>query len=159
MRRLPVLVSIALVLLALSPAGAWADERQTGTMSRPHPRPPRPIARPHPVIPCCLGGGYFPPAPAPVIVIPPPPIYVVVPSPPSLGYVPTPRPEPAPGSRCPPVAGRAMATGWTTLTSGSGSAPPSAEPTYRSGWTPELRSASKSLRLELTYLGKPEFFP
>jgi hypothetical protein len=94
MRRPAALVSIALVLLALSPAGA--DDRSPGAMSRPHHRPPRPIARPHPVIPCCLGGVYFPSAPAPVFVIPPPAVYVVVPSPPSLGYVPTPRPEPAP---------------------------------------------------------------
>lgn len=94
MRRLAALVSIALVLLALSPAGA--DDRSPGAMSRPHHRPPRPIARPHPVIPCCLGGVYFPSAPEPVFVLPPPAVYVVVPSPPSLGYVPTPRPEPAP---------------------------------------------------------------
>jgi hypothetical protein len=64
-------------------------------MSRPHHRPARPIARPHPFIGCCLGGGYFPPAP-PVVVIPPPPVYVIVPSPPSLVYVPTPRVDPAP---------------------------------------------------------------
>jgi hypothetical protein len=65
-------------------------------MSRPHSRPSRPVARPHPFIRCCLGAVYLPPAPPPVIVIPPPTIYVIVPSPPSLVYVPTPRPEPAP---------------------------------------------------------------
>ena len=64
-------------------------------MSRPHHRPSRPIARPHPFIGCCLGGWHLPPAP-PVVVIPPPPVYVIVPSPPSLVYVPTPRVEPAP---------------------------------------------------------------
>jgi len=94
MRRLGGLALVALVLLVLAPTGASADER-SGTMSRPHHRPSRPIARPHPFIPCCLGGVYLPPAP-PVIVVPPPTIYVVVPSPPSLVYVPTPRPEPAP---------------------------------------------------------------
>jgi hypothetical protein len=94
MRRLGGLALVALVLLVLAPTGASADER-AGTMSRPHHRPSRPIARPHPFIPCCLGGVYLPPAP-PVIVVPPPTIYVVVPSPPSLVYVPTPRPEPAP---------------------------------------------------------------
>lgn len=94
--RLAGLASIAFALLALGPATAWADERPGGTMSRPHSRPHRPIARPHPFIPCCLGAVYLPPAPPPVLVIPPPPIYVIVPSPPSLVYVPTPRPEPAP---------------------------------------------------------------
>jgi hypothetical protein len=89
MHRLAGLVAIALALLVLGPAVAWADDRPAGMMSRPHPRP-------HPFIPCCLGAVYLPPAPPPVIVIPPPPIYIVVPSPPSLVYVPTPRPEPAP---------------------------------------------------------------
>jgi len=102
MRRLVGLASIALGLLVLGPAGASADDRRAGMMSRPHPRmnpivgPSRPIARAHPFIPCCLGAVYLPPAPPPVIVLPPPPIYVIVPSPPSLVYVPTPRPEPAP---------------------------------------------------------------
>jgi hypothetical protein len=98
MSRLARLSLVALALLVLGPAGAWADERPSGTpgsMSRPHHRPARPIARPHPFIGCCLGGGYFPPAP-PVVVIPPPPVYVIVPSPPSLVYVPTPRVDPAP---------------------------------------------------------------
>jgi hypothetical protein len=95
MRRLGGLALVALALLVLAPAGASADDR-SGTMSRPRHRPSRPIARPHPVFPCCLGAVYLPPAPPPVIVIPPPTIYVVVPSPPSLVYVPTPRPEPAP---------------------------------------------------------------
>lgn len=101
MHRLAGLVAIALALLVLGPAGAWADDRPAGMMSRPHPRmkpivgPSRPHPRPHPFISCCLGAGYLPPAPPPVIVIPPP-IYIVVPSPPSLVYVPTPRPEPAP---------------------------------------------------------------
>jgi len=95
MRRLGSLALVALALLVLAPAGAWADDR-SGMMPRPHPRPSRPIARPHPFIPCCLGAVYLPPAPPPVIVSPPPSIYVVVPSPPSLVYVPTPRPEPAP---------------------------------------------------------------
>lgn len=96
MHRLSKLALIALALLVLGPAAAWADDRSAGMMSRPHSRPSRPIARPHRFIPCCLGAAYFPPAPPPVIVIPPPSIYVVVPSPPSLVYVPTPRPEPAP---------------------------------------------------------------
>ncbi|HEX9747065.1 MAG TPA: hypothetical protein VGB86_01540 [Methylomirabilota bacterium] len=101
MRRLAGLASIALALLVLGPAGAWADDRRADMRSRPHPRlkpitgPARPIVRPHPFIPCCLGAVYLPPAPPPVIVLPPP-IYVIVPSPPSLVYVPTPRPEPAP---------------------------------------------------------------
>ena len=106
MCRLAGLAPIAFALLVVGPAGAWADDRPAGTpggsMSRPHPRmkpivgPSRPIARPHPFIPCCLSAVYLPPAPPPVIVIPPPSIYVVVPSPPSLVYVPTPRPEPVP---------------------------------------------------------------
>ncbi len=96
MHRLAKLALIALALLVLGPAGAWADDRPAGRMSRPHSRPSKPIARPHPFIPCCLGAVYLAPAPPPVIVIPPPPIYVIVPSPPSLVYVPTPRPEPAP---------------------------------------------------------------
>ncbi|MFI5326214.1 MAG: hypothetical protein ACHQ7H_08280 [Candidatus Rokuibacteriota bacterium] len=94
MRRFISLALVALGLLTLGPAGAWADDRP-GSTSRPHHRPGRPIARPHPFIGCCLGGGYLPPAP-PVVVIPPPPVYVIVPSPPSLVYVPTPRVEPAP---------------------------------------------------------------
>ena len=65
-------------------------------MSRPHSRPARPIARPHPFIAVLPGRGLFPAAPPPVIVIPPPSIYVIVPSPPSFVYVPTPRPDPAP---------------------------------------------------------------
>ncbi len=96
------LIRLSLVALALlvGPAGAWADERPGGTpgsgsMSPPHHRPARPIARPHSFIGCCLAGVYFPPAP-PVVVIPPPPVYVIVPSPPSLVYVPTPRVDPAP---------------------------------------------------------------
>lgn len=98
MRHLLRLALVALGLLMLGHAGAWADDRKgggPGSMSRPHHRPSRPIARPHPFIGCCLGGEYLPPAP-PVVVIPPPPVYVIVPSPPSLVYVPTPRVEPAP---------------------------------------------------------------
>ena len=98
MLRFARLVLVAIALLTLGPAGAWADDRtggSPGSMSRPHHRPSRPIPRPHPFFGCCLGGGYFPPAP-PVVVIPPPPVYVIVPSPPSLVYVPTPRVEPAP---------------------------------------------------------------
>lgn len=98
MRHLIRFALVALGLLMLGHAGAWADDRTgggRGSMSRPHHRPSRPIARPHPFIGCCLGGGYLPPAP-PVVVIPPPPVYVIVPSPPSLVYVPTPRVEPAP---------------------------------------------------------------
>jgi hypothetical protein len=98
MRWLTAVVLTSLALLALVSGGARADDRTGGTpgsISRPHHRPPRPIARPHPFIGCCLDGGYFPPAP-PVVVIPPPPVYVIVPSPPSLVYVPTPRVEPAP---------------------------------------------------------------
>ena len=101
MHRLAGLVAIALALLVLGPAAAWADDRPAGMMSRPHPSmkpivgPSRPHLRPHPFISCCLGAVYLPPAPPPVIVTPPP-IYIVVPSPPSLVYVPTPRPEPAP---------------------------------------------------------------
>ena len=104
MRRLAQVGLIMLAVLGSGPAGASAADRPSGVpagapaglMSRPHPRPPRPVARPLPVIGCCLDSVYVPPAPPPVIVIPPPPIYIVVPSPPSLVYVPTPRPEPAP---------------------------------------------------------------
>ena len=96
MRRLGALPSLALILLALGPAAAEADDRGTGKMPRPHHRPSRPIARPHPIIPCCLGGVSLPPAPPPVIVIPPPPVYLIVPAPPSLVHVPTPRVDPAP---------------------------------------------------------------
>jgi hypothetical protein len=101
MRRcLAALAPIALSLLVLGPAGAWAADRITGghgggAVTRPHHRPPRPIAHPHTVIGCCLDGLYVPPAP-PVVVIPPPPVYVIVASPPSLVYLPTPRVEPAP---------------------------------------------------------------
>lgn len=98
MYRLTRLALIALALLVMGPAGAWADDRAgggPGSMSGPHHRPARPIPRPHPFIGCCLGGGYFPPAP-PVVVFPPPTVYVVVPASPSLVYVPTPRVEPAP---------------------------------------------------------------
>ncbi|HET9855953.1 MAG TPA: hypothetical protein VFR53_12935 [Methylomirabilota bacterium] len=98
------LALVALGLLVLSPAGAWADDRMGGGRPdsisrphhRPHHRPPRPIARPLPIIGCCLDGGYFPPAPPVVVMPPPPPVYVIVPSPPSLFHVPTPRVEPAP---------------------------------------------------------------
>ena len=104
MHRLARLALIALALLGSGPARASAADRPTGVpvgapaglMSRPHPRPPGPVARPLPVIGCCLDPVYVPPAPPPVIAITPPPIYIVVPSPPSLVYVPTPRPEPAP---------------------------------------------------------------
>jgi hypothetical protein len=96
MRRLTVLASLALTLLALGPGAAGAGDRAAGKMPRPHHRPARPIARPHPILPCCLGGVYLPPAPSPVVVVPPPPVYLVVPSPPSLVHVPTPRVEPAP---------------------------------------------------------------
>jgi hypothetical protein len=98
MYRLTRLALIALALLVLGSAGAWADDRTgggSGSMSGPHHRPARPTPRPHPFFGCCLGGGYFPPAP-PVVVSPPPTVYVVVPAPPSLVYVPTPRVEPAP---------------------------------------------------------------
>jgi len=101
MHRLAGLALVALTLLVLGPAPAWADERAgraggtPGSMSRPHHRPSRPIVRPHSFFGCCLGGGYLPAPPA-VVVIPPPPVYVIVPSPPSLVYVPTPRVDPAP---------------------------------------------------------------
>ena len=98
MYRLTRIALIALALLVLGSAGARADDRtggDPGSMSGPHHRPGRPIPRPHSFFGCCLGGGYFPPAPT-VVVIPPPTVYVVVPAPPSLVYVPTPRVEPAP---------------------------------------------------------------
>ena len=99
MYRLARLALVVLALLTLAPAGAWADDRmgsRPGSSFRPHHRPSRPMARPLPIIGCCLDGGYFPPAP-PVAVIPPPPtVYVIVPSPPTLVYIPTPRVEPAP---------------------------------------------------------------
>jgi hypothetical protein len=105
MRRwLAALAPIALALLVLGSADAWAADRTMGGQGNGPggghgsgmSRPPRPIARPHPVIGCCLGGVYSPPTAPPVVVIPPPPVYVIVPSPPSLAYVPTPRVEPAP---------------------------------------------------------------
>lgn len=98
MRRFTGLALLAFVLVGLGPATAWADDRRggsPGSMSRPHHRPARPLARPHPFIGCCLGGSHVYPAP-PVVVIPPPTVYVIVPSPPSLVHVPTPRVEPAP---------------------------------------------------------------
>jgi hypothetical protein len=93
------LALVILALLVLGPASASADDRMggsPGSISRPHHRPARPIARPLPVIGCCLDAGYFPPAPPVVVIPPPPPVYVIVPSPPSLVFVPTPRVEPAP---------------------------------------------------------------
>jgi hypothetical protein len=98
MYRLARLSLVVLALLALGPVAAWADDRmggRPGSSFRPH-RPSRPIARPLPIIGCCLDGGYFPPAPPVVVIPPPPPVYVIVPSPPSLVYIPTPRVEPAP---------------------------------------------------------------
>lgn len=98
MRHLIRLALVALGLLMLGHAGAWADDRtgdSPGPLSRSHHRPSRPIARPHPFMGCCLSAGYLPPAP-PAVEMPPPPVYVIVPSPPSLVYVPTPRVEPAP---------------------------------------------------------------
>jgi hypothetical protein len=98
MYRLARLSLVVLALLALGPVYGWADDRmggRPGSPFRPH-RPSRPIARPLPIIGCCLDGGYFPPAPPVVVIPPPPPVYVIVPSPPSLVYIPTPRVEPAP---------------------------------------------------------------
>ncbi|MEX2223488.1 MAG: hypothetical protein WEG40_17000 [Candidatus Rokuibacteriota bacterium] len=96
MRTCGRLILICLSLLIVAPAGAWAHDRAPGRMPRPHHRPHRPIVHPRPVIPCCLGAVYVPPAPPPVIVVAPPPVYIIVPSPPSLVHVPTPRAEPAP---------------------------------------------------------------
>jgi hypothetical protein len=88
--------ALALALLALGPGPAWAHDRPDGMRSRAHPRPARPIHRPHKLFPCCLGAVHLPVAPPPLIVAPPPAFYVIVPSPPSLVHVPTPRVEPAP---------------------------------------------------------------
>jgi hypothetical protein len=107
MRRL-VTVLLAMILIgALAPVGASAQEIRSGPGMgadgpgpghRPvhRPRPPM-VHRPVPFFPCCLGFAYLPAdPPPPVIVVPPPPIVYVVPAPPVLAYVPTPRVEPAP---------------------------------------------------------------
>lgn len=98
MKRLATVV-VLLTLVALAPAGAWADPTRT-TMDPPPAAPHRPphrpplVHRPFPFISCCLGAAYVPPPP-PVIVLAPPPVIYVVPSPPSLVYVAPPRVEPA----------------------------------------------------------------
>jgi len=59
------------------------------------PRPPF-TQPPSTFLGCCADFAYFPPDPAPPVVMAPPPIVYIVPAPPALVYVPTPRVEPAP---------------------------------------------------------------
>ena len=105
MRRLLVATLVAILVAALAPMGAAAQEVRVGIRtedpfapaaggpSAPRPRPQRP--RPF-FVPCCVDTAYLPaqpPEPAP------PPILYVLPSPPALIYIAPPRVEPAPEVR------------------------------------------------------------
>ena len=105
MRRLVTALMAAILIGALAPPGASAQDIRLGPDMRPDApgtgrRPshrPRPPFRHPPGFPCCVGWSYLPAEPPPpVIVVPPPPIVYVVPAPPTLVYVPPARVEPAP---------------------------------------------------------------
>jgi hypothetical protein len=107
MRRLVTALLAAILIGALAPPGASAQDIRVGSGMRPDGtgtgRPPshgsRPPFRhrPAPFFPCCVGWSYLPEdPPPPVIVAPPPPILYVVPAPPTLTYVAPARVEPAP---------------------------------------------------------------
>ena len=107
MRRLLVATLVAILVAALAPMGAAAQEVRVGIRTEDPPTPatggppaPRPRPqRPRPFfIPCCVDTAYLPaqpPEPAP------PPILYVLPSPPALIYIAPPRVEPAPEVRLP----------------------------------------------------------
>ena len=107
MRRLVVATLVAILVAALAPMAAAAQDIRSGTRTedpstpgtgRPPTHRPRPH-RPGPFFfPCCVDATYLPaepPAPAP------PPIVYVVPSPPSLIYIAPPRVDPAPEVQLP----------------------------------------------------------
>lgn len=107
MRRLTAVTLALLLMVALAPMGAGAQEVRFGFGTRPagpgpghHPPPHRPrppfIHRPVPFVPCCLGIAYQPAELPPPVTPALPPILYVMPAPPPLVYVPTPRVEPAP---------------------------------------------------------------
>jgi hypothetical protein len=110
MRRLVVATLVAILIAALAPMGAAAQEigvgprtedpstPGTGQPPTHRPRPPFPH-RPGPFFfPCCVDAAYFPAQPPPPA---PPPILYVLPSPPPLIYIAPPRVEPAPEVQLP----------------------------------------------------------
>ena len=107
MRRLVLATLVAILVAALAPMGAAAQEVRggirtedpstpsTGQPPAPRPRPHRP--RPF-FFPCCVDTAYLPaqpPEPAP------PPILYVLPSAPTLIYIAPARVEPAPEVQLP----------------------------------------------------------
>jgi len=107
MRRLLVATLVAILVAALAPMGAAAQEVRVGIRTEdpstpatggppaPRPRPHRPRSF---FFPCCVDTAYLPaqpPEPAP------PPILYVLPSPPALIYIAPPRVEPAPEVQLP----------------------------------------------------------
>ena len=107
MRRLVLATLVAILVAALAPIGAAAQEVRVGIQTEDPStpatgRPPVPRPRPHRprpfFFPCCVDTAYLPaqpPEPAP------PPILYVVPSPPALIYIAPPRVKPAPEVRLP----------------------------------------------------------
>jgi hypothetical protein len=107
MRRLVLATLVAILVAALAPMGAAAQEVRGGIRtedpSTPSTgRPPAPRPRPHRsgpfFFPCCVDTAYLPaqpPEPAP------PPILYVLPSAPTLIYIAPARVEPAPEVQLP----------------------------------------------------------
>ena len=106
MRRLVLATLVAILVAALAPMGAAAQEVRGGirtedpsTPSTGRPPAPRPRNRPRPFFfPCCVDTAYLPaqpPEPAP------PPILYVLPSAPTLIYIAPARVEPAPEVQLP----------------------------------------------------------
>ena len=105
MRRLVLATLVAILVAALAPMGAAAQEVRGGIRTEDPSTPstgPAPRLRPHRprpfFFPCCVDTAYLPaqpPEPAP------PPILYVLPSAPTLIYIAPPRVEPAPEVQLP----------------------------------------------------------